>query len=587
MRAFAASLLAGAALALGLPTAAEPSLGFVHVEANVGGASGGHTALRVGDRVYHFQLGEDRLLALHREDWGLFRFRYNELQNRPLHVAYVPVGAETVQRVRDYLTGLHLEYAREDGELAALEADAATLEALRGRRAGVPTRGAGLLDPDAPAPAWAAGLAERVAAALGREGPAPQRAALEARLATAPADPAALQAWREDLALHDALRALGEGWPLAEAAALSVGSKPLGAQERASLERLAVALESTVVGLLRSRRPDRAGALYATLARHRAASRSLATERLVLVDPFPEHAPGLNRRDARVRRAELAAIADYLDQRTAQVRARILGGSAPSEPGLARLEALAARAREYRGGADGGEPVREPLGALLPQRARSLPVGAPAPPDAEAALARIGSAVAQRRAARAQRRHYGLFTENCVTALARTLDDALGGPEPLEQSLGGRVDPDAALAFWPLVYFGRVGERLAVERVERLPGHRERELNALRSREGALRLYARESNTLSSRIYRRRDADGSFLLFTDDVFWPRPLFGALNLAWSAGDAALGLLTAPFDRGRRLERAGKGMLFSVPELVFVNIRKGSFDAAGLGRNRDAP
>ena len=123
--------------------------------------------------------------------------------------------------------------------------------------------------------------------------------------------------------------------------------------------------------------------------------------------------------------------------------------------------------------------------------------------------------------------------------------------------------------------------------MERLPGHRERELNALRSREGALRLYARESNTLSSRIYRRRDADGSFLLFTDDVFWPRPLFGALNLAWSAGDAALGLLTAPFDRGRRLERAGKGMLFSVPELVFVNIRKGSFDAAGLGRNRDAP
>ncbi|MBW2374316.1 MAG: hypothetical protein JRF70_17475, partial [Deltaproteobacteria bacterium] len=56
-----------------------------------------------------------------------------------------------------------------------------------------------------------------------------------------------------------------------------------------------------------------------------------------------------------MRRAELTAIADYLDQRTTQARARLLDGSAPTEPGLARLEALAARAREYRGGAEGGK----------------------------------------------------------------------------------------------------------------------------------------------------------------------------------------------------------------------------------------
>ncbi|MBW2374315.1 MAG: hypothetical protein JRF70_17470 [Deltaproteobacteria bacterium] len=174
MSAFAARLLVGVVLALGLPAAADPSLGFVHVEANVGGASGGHTALLLGDRVYHFQLGEERLLELHREDWDLFRFRYNELQNRPLHVAYVPVDAETLQQVRDHLTGLHLDYARVDGELAALEADLAALEALLGRRTGVPTRGAGLLEPGAPAPSWAVGLAERVSATLGPGAPWPR-----------------------------------------------------------------------------------------------------------------------------------------------------------------------------------------------------------------------------------------------------------------------------------------------------------------------------------------------------------------------------------------------------------------------------
>jgi hypothetical protein len=42
------------------------------------------------------------------------------------------------------------------------------------------------------------------------------------------------------------------------------------------------------------------------------------------------------------------------------------------------------------------------------------------------------------------------------------------------------------------------------------------------------------------------------------------------------------MTAPFDRGARVVRAGKGALFSAPELVFVSIRKGSFDAATLRR-----
>ena len=92
--------------------------------------------------------------------------------------------------------------------------------------------------------------------------------------------------------------------------------------------------------------------------------------------------------------------------------------------------------------------------------------------------------------------------------------------------------------------------------------------------------YARESNRLTSTVYRWRDRDTSFLLFTDDVFWPRPLFGALNLGWALGDATLGVFTAPFDRGRRVVRGAWGALYSFPELVFQNVRKGSFDAGTL-------
>jgi hypothetical protein len=583
-----AALLTAALLALGYVAApthvaastTDAAIGFVHVEANVGGASGGHTALRLGDRAYHFQLGDERLLILVREDWGLFRFRYNVLQNRPLHVAHVPVEAATLRRVRDHFTGVHLSQARERHALASRRRDAAALEFLLGQRAGVPTPGAGLFDPSASSPPWATALARRLDASLGPGWLDAEIAGLEARLAAAPDAGSPIVAWREHLSLREALRVLRDAHPLADAAALPAGEAPLRPAERASLERLAASLEASIERLLRAGPPDRAFPLFVALARHRAVWRSLASARLVLVDPFPDAAPLLGARAVRSRRQELAAIAEYLEERVTQTRAAFVDGSAPLEPELARLEALAARAREYRRGAEHGHAVREPMGTLVPQRARALAVDAAAPAHAEHGLEELRAEIARREADRAARWHYDLFRDNCVTALAHTLDDAFGGADAMRTELGGHVDPDELLAFWPFVFFGKVAERMAVEQVERIPGHRERTLASLRRGQGGLRGYAREANTLSSTLYRGRDADGSFLLFTDDVVWVRPLYGALNLAWAGADAALGLVTAPFDRGRRLERAAKGALFSFPELAFVNIRKGSFDAASL-------
>jgi hypothetical protein len=170
--------------------------------------------------------------------------------------------------------------------------------------------------------------------------------------------------------------------------------------------------------------------------------------------------------------------------------------------------------------------------------------------------------------------------------MVETLERAFGGADAMRRALGGELDPRGGLGFVPRVFFRQVLDRLDVASVVRLPAYREREVMELSAREGRVRVYARESNTLSGTVYDPRDRDGSFLLFTDDVFWPRPLYGVLNVAFAFGDGALGLFTAPFDRGRRLVRAGKGAFFSAPELALWNIRKGSFDAASLAkRNPD--
>ena len=46
-----------------------------------------------------------------------------------------------------------------------------------------------------------------------------------------------------------------------------------------------------------------------------------------------------------------------------------------------------------------------------------------------------------------------------------------------------------------------------------------------------------------------------------------------------GASVAGVVALPFDRGRTFWAGLKGIVFSLPELFFVNIRKGSFDYVG--------
>ena len=575
---------AGIALAPGATRAADATdgLALVHVEANVGSASGGHLALLVGDRLHHFQVDSSgpeagRLLQV-REDWEPARFRYGTLENRPLHVAWVPLSAAQLDRVRDRLRRSFLEQQREREALRRAGDDVAHLEALRGAGPGVPVAAAGLLDPARPGTARPTGLRDRIARELGagflereRRRTAEGRAALG--LPGPGTSPDLLLQRREHLAVEWALRALAEAWPLAPRVSIEApGAAALNADERRVLRAFAADLDRSVLALLRSARPDRGQALLLATARRLALARSLASGRLVLLDPLPARPPTLSARELATLRPELEATLAiarraWREERQARLAAPL------DEPRLNRLEQSAARTRELqRAAADSSIGVRVPsgLGALVPARSRAIPVAAQPGAALDRALA---ASIARREALEARfdgRYAYHLLRRNCVHAL-----DAL-----LTDSLGREGWPVAGDDFVPWLYFARARAGLPGARVERLSSYRERALADLYAREAPAWVYARESNRLFSAVYRYRPRDGSFLFFTSDAVAPRPIFGAANLAWALGDGLLGLASAPFDRGHRLRSAGRGLFFSAPELVFLNFRKGSFDAASL-------
>ncbi|MGZ5018780.1 MAG: hypothetical protein ACXV8U_23680 [Methylobacter sp.] len=66
------------------------------------------------------------------------------------------------------------------------------------------------------------------------------------------------------------------------------------------------------------------------------------------------------------------------------------------------------------------------------------------------------------------------------------------------------------------------------------------------------------------------------MFFTDDNVLLRPVFGLVNTAVGIGQSVYGLFSWPLlDSGNNLKSGATGILMSLPELFFFNMRKGSY------------
>lgn len=533
------------------------AVGFVHVESNVGGASGGHFALRLGDRVYAYNSTDDGSLVLERQTWEQFRFHYAMLGNRPLHVAYARLDAAATSRIRDGFAGAWLREGRSEARVEGLRADLEVLEALRGERHAWRAPAAGLLD------ASRAGARDWSLAVDARHGSGylgARIARTERELRRRVRDATGLERHRELRLEREALVALRDGHGVA-AHATAVDPTLLSGVERRSLHALRQHLREQVLDLAGSRRPDQGRVLLVALARHDALTRSLDEGHLVVVAPLDERELELTADEVARQRARIERQVRRLDRVQHAVRA---GELAAGETGLWRLEARVAASAEYRRALRHGTDVRALRPRRSPNRSREL---RPLPGTPRASVA-PGALMAELQAARAARPRYHLVRNNCATALVETLRASLGGST---RALGAEFEPGARLGFVPAALFADLRSRARLSRVERIAPYRE-----ARSRQLGLERDWREALTVTSRVYERRASDTSFLLFTDDVFWRRPLYGAVNLAYGLAATVLGIPAAPFDRGARLASGAGGVVFSLPELVGLNIRKGSFD-----------
>jgi len=577
------------------PSAANPpaTLDFVYIDATAGEASGGHTALRLGEAVFHYEIHPGGLLLLSREPWEAFLHRYNDQQNRSVTVTRVPVDGKAYERVRSHLFG---RYVQQQDRLLRLDRLAETHALLRRLADGqdrVALPGLGFFSEqrrEAPSAialrrlverrfgdAWL--LAEQRAVTVELEGaslveslPAEQFATFAVRL-------------KELLSLRQALSLLLEATGLSDDALLSAlgNGGPLTERERASGERFLSELADSVLALLASNRPDRGTALLVQMARHQAVSRSLSTGVLATLDPFSDGAERLPPSATRFWDQEGERLIAGARGELARCREAFAAATALRATAYSRVEAAQGRLFELARARRFSTARRVEAGHLLPGKSRAVRTGIKGTPEQFAVAARVaGRTLEASREEVAEAFRYHLITRNCVTEIVRDVNASFASREQARARLGGVLVPGERLSFIPFRLTSAIAAAYASSETEVLPSFRLRQLNRLYEQSGPL-VWLRESNTWTSTLYSPEAAreDGVFLFFTDDLVTPRPLLGSINLLYAATHAACGCLLAPVDEGRLLTRSLRGMLYSLPEIAFFNIRKGSFQSAPAG------
>lgn len=625
----ALGLVAGLAAALALPAAAAgaaagtATVDYLYVESNEGGASGGHVALRIGDRAYDFAHHAPGILRLDRREADEFLYAYAYLQNRPVHVTRLGVSDDEATRLRDRFNGLYLsERARFDA-LSVLEEDRRLLAALADRNAGsgrptMDVAGAGYFfsgqgsGPGRPGSSPAlVELREQAVRRFGRGWIADRLHDEREALRRLPPDVVGAERLTSRAMqyprLHDAfsercrdrLAAIAALEVLAAAPAVRAGvSRALEADDAAidasvweSLDDLRGHMIGELTDLLTSSRRDWGSVALVGMARLDLLDRSIRNRRLEVLDVFPDDAAVVDASALRDREALAALTVDARKDVDAALERIDPGDHREPDPAVpsARIaeaewnevEAAVNRHRELEDAVSSGRPLRVAPGRLVPGR----PAARPLPPrrDSETAdLADLAAEATRIHDLYAARLHedlaYRLVGRNCVSELIATMQAAFDDRKFPDASVPEWIDPDdTAARTVPFLSSAALRRSGRAREVRRMPSWREQRLAAA----GADRdpqVALRESTTLTATVHRRAPGDSFFVMFADAVAL-RPLAGAVNLAAAAGAATLGISTLALRGPDPLVAALRGMLFSVPELAFVRIRRGSYAYVG--------
>ena len=586
---------AGPVLSESIPDAERsPSLDFIYVNANVGEAAGGHTALRLGETVFHYQFQANGNFLLVRDTWNRFRLIYNELCNRSISISSLPLTPPIYKKLRYHFIAILVAQQQILKRLEESKTQLQFIENLMTGRQALRLPGLGLFDRSGPEDPQVVSLRHDIDRALGEKFLLSEKEKVRLKIAwlvTSLGNEQTINIFFEQLTLQEALRILSAGRPLAEAAVILPlkNEAILTLAERESLQHFKKQLKTSIINLLRSDRPDRGVALLLQIARYQTVQRSLVGNRLLSLDPFSDRALAEPVTEAEISSAMLERVQAQQRREVAVQRQIFFHETAHPEIAYSFLETSRGRLFELEKVVQGSRTLRVESAPLTPSRGAEVSLTGFdfIPEQLQTTATTLKRFVLAQQEQIKKEYRYNLVSYNCATELVHSLNAAFESPTVERRALGGRLEPEPGLIFVPFIFYERVRTTFGLNRQEFLPARRLRQLHGLYEKENSFKVWLREANTLSSTIYEPRTADTPFFFFTDDARLLRPLEGVTNLCYAVLYGSVGILTLPFDGGERIHQGVRGMFYSLPELFFWNIRKGTYGSATVSSSRATP
>ena len=557
----------------------DVSIDFLYINANAGEAAGGHTALRLGDSVFHYQFFPDASFLLVREPWDSFRFLYNDLHNRSIAIASLPLDLSTAVKIRNRFTELlvaqqgffeTLDALHQEEQLVAqvmngrveISVDCLGFFGTREDSASKTIRSDKLLESD-------------ILQILYKEAEEElQKAVLKLNVGDRIG-----KRFQDVLAWREALRILTDGQTLESDAFIPPmkEERRLTIYEKEILEGFSEKLIHSIVELLRSTRPDKGETLLLQMARYLAVQQSLEKGILLTLDPFFKEIRVVELTDEERDGAGVASLQKDLVKQRTQRRDAFFREKQHPEIAYSLMETSRARSWELSKLTDTHSTVRILQKVTLPSRPGvvSFTFSAPHKENLQEADAALKQELSDLQSRRDELYGYNLVWRNCATELIRSLNSAFQDPESGRTALGGWLEPYNGLLFIPFLFYDQTFSAYSLQDEQFIQARRLRNLNRLYEQENDLWVWLRESNTLTSTIYESRSKDTPFLFFTDDSLFLRPVQGLFNVTYAALHGVAGVINIPFDGGTGLNQAVRGVFYSLPELAFGNIRKGSY------------
>lgn len=604
--------------------------------ANEGNSSGGHAAVRFDNVTFHFQHDPSGIIRIQRLDSPTFDHLYAILGNRPIHESWIEVSEDTYTQLLDGFTQVLLIQDEQCKILDSLKQDVALFELLLKRLqvsgpalrpAVLPLKGLGYfmsddlqsadVDTEESSPAISS-LKSLVSSVYGENFISQRITQAQAAIRNLKlhAAPARSQSLSADLypAYFDSASAAYSDAQLALAALRLLQTEPnlvqgsyrlsssdsftLSPEESLFLKSFAEKLTIDLLLLVNSSRSDWGFPFIAGMARLSSIEAALNSGSMVFLDIFPG-APAQESKQALPGRRYFPAMKQEAERQFQLKRQEFFSSREMREADFAALEVLANKLMELEYSLAHDLQPRQLPETPVPARPALLTVlSVPDMSESELQQKLEAARSAEKEYARALTSlyEYDLSQRNCVTEifsyinriLMRTSDvneasgqAVMGDPSQRTrteslQRLGGYIDPLQGFNFIPAISSGEVAACYRVRAERELPSYRAAQLAEMKKRESALLVFLRESNTITSTIYRRAPSDSPFLFFTEDSFLLRPVYGAFNLLAGLGESLFGLATMPFEGPNRLYLGAQGILFSLPELFFINLRKGTME-----------